>query len=527
MFSFSVYDLLDKQRSERPGEVAVEFRESAVTYAELGARVDTVAGWLAANGVQRGDRVGIHLRKSVEEVVATFAVAKVGAVFVNINAQWTLDQLQYVAQDCDVRVLITDARAAKRLLAHDVLGQLTHILVTGSAPEEARFDSWGGLPFGVEQDACRVLNTELAALLYTSGSTGSPKGVMVSHLNIVEGARSVARYLRSVPSDRVLSLPPLSFDYGLNQVMTSFLVGATVVLQGSFMPSEIVKTLREKGVTGFPAVPPTWVEVVQYLRSSPETFPKLRYLTNTGGKIPDNILADMPSCFDGAQIFLMYGLTEAFRSTYLDPSLFHAKMGAMGQAIPNAEVFVVDPDRGICGPDEVGELVHAGSLISMGYWNKPEATAEKIHPNPHLRAILGDQPVVHSGDLVRRDSDGILWFVGRQDSMLKSSGFRISPTEVEDIVARSGQVADVVAFGVPDDALGQVLHIAVSAASEQVVDAPALLKFCTQNMPTYMVPKEVHIWSDVMPRTGSGKVDRPTVVAQCLEQIANAAAAAS
>jgi acyl-CoA synthetase (AMP-forming)/AMP-acid ligase II len=291
-----------------------------------------------------------------------------------------------------------------------------------------------------------------------------------------------------------------------------FLVGGTVVLQGVMMPAEIVKQLVKERITGFAAVPPAWIPVVRYLEEVQTALPHLRYITNSGGKIPTNTLEVMPKVFPGVQVFLMYGLTEAFRSTYLPPELFHRKMGSMGQAIPNVETFIVDEEIGICGPGQQGELVHRGSLVSLGYWGKPEATAEKIRPCPQLRHLIGDEPVCYSGDLVRIDDDGHYWFVSRKDSMIKSSGFRISPTEIEDAVSRSGMVMHVVAFGVDDELLGQAVEVVVTPLDGTRIEVEALLAFCRKTMPNYMIPKRVHVWPGDIPKTGSGKLDRPTIL---------------
>jgi acyl-CoA synthetase (AMP-forming)/AMP-acid ligase II len=365
-----------------------------------------------------------------------------------------------------------------------------------------------------------AIDSDLAGLLYTSGSTGKPKGVMFSHRNIVLGARIVAKYLGNTPQDRVLSLLPLSFDYGLNQITTMFLVGGSVVLQPVSLPAEIVKTMAANDVTGVALVAPSWVQVVRYLEEAPTKFPKLRYVTNSGGKIPLGALEKMPDLLPGVEIFLMYGLTEAFRSTYLPPYLFKTKMGSIGRAIPNTEIFVVDPERGICGPGEQGELLHRGGLISGGYWNNPAATEEKIKVNKHLRPLIGDEKVVHSGDIVRMDEDGYLWFVSRMDTMIKCSGYRLSPTEVEEIVSGHERVMETVAFGVDDDDLGQVVHVAVGIETVDEFKVEDLHHFCVKKMPSYMVPKKIYAFSGNMPRTSSGKIDRPTVIKQCLEGLA-------
>ena len=389
-------------------------------------------------------------------------------------------------------------------------------MVKGKAPAHPKMLAWSALPADLQPPPPVGIDSDLAALLYTSGSTGQPKGVMLTHLNLLAGARSVAKYVHNSAGDRVLSLLPFSFDYGLNQLTTMFLVGGTVVLQKVMMPAEVVKSLGKYRITGFAAVPPAWIPVVRYLADNPTALPDLRYVTNSGGKIPGNILELMPKVFPGVQIYLMYGLTEAFRSTYLPPELFQKKMGSIGRAIPNVETYIVDEMIGICGPGQQGELVHRGSLISLGYWGRDDATNEKIRPCPQLKHLIGDEKVCYSGDLIRIDEDGYYWFVGRRDGMIKSSGFRISPTEVEDIVSKSGAVTHVVAFGTADELLGEAVEVAVTGLDGRKLDEAALLAYCKQNMPHYMVPRKIHLWPGDMPRTGSGKLDRPAIVTTCL-----------
>lgn len=519
MLSFTLIDLLTKNVPERADHPALISGDTGVSYGELHRQVMAVAGWLCLHGIRRGDCIGIHLPKSVEEVVATLGAARIGAIFVNINYQWTIHQLSYIVQDCGIRTLITDQRRAQKLIASGIAENLECMVVCGRAPVDRKAVAWDALLSTPEPTANGPIDVDLAALLYTSGSTGRPKGVMLTHQNIVLGARSVACYLENTSQDRILSLPPLSFDYGLNQITTTLLVGGTVVLQSVPLPAEIVKTVVSKRVTGMALVAPSWVQVVQYLQEAPAEFPALRYLTNTGGKIPESVLAAMPEIFPRAEIYLMYGLTEAFRSTYLPPKLFREKMGSIGRAIPNAEIFVVDPEKGVCGPGEQGELIHRGSLISRGYWGDSGSTAEKIKVNRHLRSILGEEKVLHSGDIVRIDEDGYLWFVGRADSMIKCSGFRLSPTEVEELIYRYGNVTEVVAFGVEDAALGQVVHVAVSSGGGATAESEQLLCACRQNMPNYMVPRHVHCWEGLMPRTSSGKIDRQTVIRTCRDEL--------
>lgn len=509
VLSTTFYQLFADNLADRADRTAIIDADEPVTYAALAERVDALADQLGALRIAPGDRVIVQLRKSVGEVAAMLAIAKVGAVVVNVNAQWTLEQLCYVADDCTARVMIVEPLAARMLSLRPRPASVVRVIVAGRFPDGEGFDGWSdGDAFAVAE--VPRLDSELAMIIYTSGSTGMPKGVMLSHRNIVAGARSVARYLQLGTDERLLSVLPYSFDYGLNQLTTMLLLGGTVVHQAVPMATELVSTMRKHHVTGMAAVPPLWAQVVRLLAEHPTPLPTLRRVTNSGGKIPRNILEQMPAVFPGADIYLMYGLTEAFRSTYLRPDKFADKMGAIGRAIPGAEIYVIDHGRGIAGPGEQGELVHRGPLVSLGYWGKPKESAEKIKPCPELAHLIGDEPVVYSGDIVRIDDDGDHWFVSRNDALIKTSGFRISPDEVEDLVCRSGLVGDAVAFGRDDGELGQVVHVAVSPLDG--FEEAALLLHCRKVMPHYMVPRRIHVWADPMPRTASGKLARPDVV---------------
>jgi len=510
-FDRNMWELLSDNLPVRAGKTALVDKGRSVTYAELAAEAGAVADWLTARGIAPGDRVIVHLRKGISEVVAMFGAWKMGAVVVNVNVRWTAVQLAYVARDCRARAVILEKGATGALVGDNTLSLDTAFLLDGRAEDlPSGADAWRALPTSADTPAAAADPSSLAMIIYTSGSTGLPKGVMLSHRNIRVGAISVAEYLELAEDDRLLSVLPYSFDAGLNQLTTMMLTGGTVVHQPLTMPAEIVRMAQDQAVTGIAGVPPLWNQIVPLLMETPTELPALRRITNTGGKIPPNILDALPIVFPNAEIFLMYGLTEAFRSTYLPPERFAAKKGSIGQAIPNAQVFVVRHGVGIAQPGEQGELVHSGPLVSMGYWEQPEITAAKIRPCPELADVIGDAPVVWSGDLVRVDEDGDLWFVSRMDEMIKTLGFRLSPTEVEDLISQSGLVTDVVAYGVEDPEIGEAVHTAVTLLPGS--DEAALTSYCAKVMPHYMRPRHVHAWQGTMPRTASGKLDRPAII---------------
>lgn len=505
----TLFELFDDNVGARPDALFLIDPDRRWTYGEVAVEVRRIAAFLVANGVLPGDRVVIQIRKSAREVAAMIGAAQVGAVVVNVNTAWTAEQLLYVAQDSGAKALIVEAAMAPRIAPH-LSGDVVLLASGGGGGFLPR---WDDLPLNSTAPVVARIDTDLAAIIYTSGSTGKPKGVMLTHRNILSGARSVARYLGLSGDDRLLGILPYSFDYGFNQLTTMMLLGGSVVHQPLAMPTEILRAIRAHDVTGVAAVPPLWIQLVRLLEAAPQHFPSLRFITNSGGKIPRTILEKMPDRLPGVRIVLMYGLTEAFRSTYLPPERFGSKMGSIGQAIPGSQVYVVKAGVGLAGPGEQGELVHRGPLVSMGYWNRPDATADKIRPCPELAHLIGEEPVVYSGDIVRLDEDGDIWFVGRNDALIKTSGFRISPDDVEELVHRSGMATDVVAFGVEDDLLGQAVHVAATLLPGGTRDA--LMAHCRSVMPGYMVPRTIHIWPDAMPRTASGKLARPQIIRDC------------
>ncbi|KRW97956.1 AMP-binding protein [Paracoccus sp. MKU1] len=519
-FDRSMWRLLADNLPARADKIAAVDQSRAVTYAELAAEAGRVADWLVSRGIRPGDRVIVHLRKGIDEVAAMFGAWKMGAVVINVNIRWTPAQLAYVARDSRARAAVLPRNALEALVGEHALPKGTAYLVQGKAEGLVQgADPWGALAADQASAPDESDPRGLAMIIYTSGSTGAPKGVMLSHRNIRVGAISVADYLGLDESDRLLSVLPYSFDAGLNQLTTMLLTGGTVVHQPLTMPAEIIRMAQAESVTGIAGVPPLWNQIVRLLVDRPTDLPALRRITNTGGKIPPNILELLPQVFPGVDIYLMYGLTEAFRSTYLPPEKFAAKMGSIGRQIPNAQVFAVKHGEGVAGPGEQGELVHAGPLVSMGYWEKPEVTAQKIRPCPELAHLLGDEPVVWSGDLVRVDEDGDLWFVSRMDEMIKTLGFRLSPTEVEDAISQSGLVTDVVAFGVEDADLGQAVHAVVTYLPQ--ADETALATHCARAMPHYMRPQHYHSWQGAMPRTASGKLDRPAIISAAKAALQN------
>jgi acyl-CoA ligase (AMP-forming) (exosortase A-associated) len=502
-------DLLNLGEAERP---ALTYRDQTLSYAELRGQVGKAATGLRRAGLRRGERVILYLDKRIETVVAMLAVSAAGGVLVPVNPVFKPAQVGFVATDCAARFLVTTAERCGSLLAElgaDSVPEQLIVLGLGSGPDAgsvpARAISWDELcadPDG--QDREPVIDTDLAAIFYTSGSTGGPKGVVLTHRNLIAGAQSVAGYLQHTQDDVVLAVLPLSFDAGFSQLSTSLAAGAHLVLVNYLLPREVVRLCARHGVTALTCVPPLWLQLTSQAWP-PEATRRMRYFANTGGAMPLSMLARLREIFPTAKPYLMYGLTEAFRSTYLDPGQIDVRPDSIGKAIPNAEVMVLRPDGSPCAVGEHGEIVHRGALVASGYWNDPERTAQRFRP---IRSATGIDPqfselAVWSGDLGYRDEEGFLYFVGRTDDMIKTSGYRVSPTEIEEVAYASGMVSEAVAFGVADERLGQQVILAVTGAS----DAVTLRKTLEHGLPRYMMPQRIVLLPE-LPRSANGKFDR-------------------
>jgi acyl-CoA ligase (AMP-forming) (exosortase A-associated) len=359
-------------------------------------------------------------------------------------------------------------------------------------------------------DPHRVIDIDIATILYTSGSTGKPKGVVLSHRNVVAGAHSVAQYLENTQSDRLLAVLPFSFDYGLSQLSTAFLMGASVVLFEYLLPRDVIKVVAKERITGLAGVPPLWVQLAQ-LPWPEEVVKNLRYITNSGGTMPNVTLKMLRFALPNTKVYLMYGLTEAFRSTYLHPDEVDKRSDSIGKAIPNTEILVVREDGTPCAPGEPGELVHRGSLVALGYWNDPQKTAERFRPVPNQKmGVVLPEIAVWSGDTVRMDAEGYLYFVARQDDMIKTSGYRVSPTEVEEVVYETGLVAEASSIGVPHPVLGQAIVVVAVPKLAGKQESERLIEKCKQQLPNFMVPLKIE-WRTHLPLSPNGKIDRKSL----------------
>ena len=505
--SLLLHQILLQQAEITPAATALGCRDQWFDYHAVAERVLSVAAGLQKLGLSPHERVAVYLPKTPESVFSFFGATAAGGVMVPVNPVLKAPQVVHILKDCNVRVLITNKSRYQQMISeiqqcHDLL----HVILVDA--DIAGTLNWHSLPGSVEHyQPSSAIDADMAAILYTSGSTGKPKGVVLSHRNMVTGAHSVARYLRNTAEDRLLCVLPFSFDYGFSQLTTAFSVGASCYLLEYLFPKDVIKAVEQHQITGLGLVPPLWVQIAE-LELPQGCGDSLRYFTNTGGAMPGKTLESLRKQFRNADPYLMYGLTEAFRSCFLPPSEIDKRPDSMGKAIPNAEIMVINERGEECTAHEPGELVHRGALVSMGYWNDQVRTAERFKATPcRIKEIPAPEIAVWSGDVVRKDEDGFLYFIGRRDDMIKTSGYRVSPTEVEEAAYSSGLVAEVAAIGVAHHRLGQAIVMVAVKSVTNIYDEKQLIRHFKHQLPSYMVPVKI-ILSDSLPRNPNGKIDR-------------------
>ena len=524
---YLLHHLLEQSASASPTKQAVVDLvggRRVVDYASFHARVSHCARLLQQRGLKRRDRVAVYLPKSLEEAAAIFAATMAGGVFVDVNSLLMGHQVAHILADCDVRYLITSAREWKRIREEvaPVESLRSLFFVDDAAGDlDEQIPIVAGVMSGSEQsEASSAIGEDLAGILYTSGSTGKPRGVMLSHSNLLAGSRIVSRYLEIGGCERILSLLPFSFDYGLNQLVTTVEHAATIVLFHYRFPAEIVRALGSENITGLAGVPLIWAGLVHHTSGLGETkLPTLRYITNSGGAMPTSTVRKLRQLLPGTRIFLMYGLTEAFRSTYLPPEEVDRRPDSIGKAIPETEILVVNGDGQPCRPGELGILVHRGPTVSLGYWGKPELTRQFFRPHPFIPADQGGETVCYSGDLVKMDEAGFIYFAARADGQIKSQGYRVSPAEIEEILMQGGELAQAAVIGLPAGEAGESIHAIVVPIGTCAVNSDEILRRCARQLPAYMVPKSIEV-VETLPKTPNGKIDYKSLRAARMEPLA-------
>lgn len=498
-----------------PDAAALVHREEKTSYQELSKSISMFANGIISCGVTRGDRVAVFLNKSKEFVVSVFGASKSGTVFVPVNPILKEKQVDHIIQDSDSTIVVISLQRLSLIKGSiESWDKVKHIVVVGDCVNneelskiDKRIISWHAFLKPKAEFYPELCDSNVASLFYTSGSTGNPKGVILTQQNMILGAKSVSSYIKNSSSDNILAILPLSFDAGFSQLTTGFYSGATVTLHDYFNASELIRVVESEMITGITAVPPILIDV--FSKENTEGLKGLRYIANTGGHLPrSSVLSITEKCKD-ADLYLMYGLTEAFRSTYLDPAEIHNRPDSIGKAIPNAEVTIVRESGVECEPGEVGELVHRGPLVSKGYWKLPEETNKRFRIVKGKTGAQSDEVVVFSGDLARKDEQGFIYFVGRKDQLIKTSGYRVSADEIEDVIYKSGLVLETAILGIKDERLGNKLIC--YAYVEDTADcnfSQNLISFCRRELPHYMIPHELTNISHPLPKNGNGKVDR-------------------
>ena len=479
-----------------PHDPALILKDKTLSYGDLQERIALLAGWLARK-VGKGERVASWAVKGELTCLMPLAAARAGVVHVPINPLLKRAQVAHIVADSGAAMLV-GTKARLKTLEPDDYGENCEVVEESAAWDQAA--TGDGITASSTHDP-----EDLVAILYTSGSTGQPKGVMLSHANLWLGAVSVAHYLRMAADDVTLAVLPLSFDYGQNQLLSTWYAGGCVTPLDYLFPRDVAKACAKHSVTTLAAVPPLWVQLTE-MEWPEDAVSSLRRLTNSGGALTTHMVRDLRALAPRADVCPMYGLTEAFRSTFLDPRLVDTHPTSMGTAIPFAEILVINDAGEVAAPGEEGELVHCGPLVAQGYWQDPARTAERFKPAPEQSEYGG--VAVWSGDRVKRDNEGLLYFVGRRDAMIKSSGNRISPQELEDAAVSTGLVSEAVALGVADDRLGHAIHLVVRADPD-AGDAAAdrMRQELAKTLPNFMQPHVVH-WRDTLPTNANGKLDR-------------------
>ncbi|WP_088889154.1 class I adenylate-forming enzyme family protein [Leptolyngbya ohadii] len=506
-----VHQFLEKSADRLPHKVALICDGQRLTYADIEAQANRLANALRSQGLQRGDRVALYLPNCIELAIGIFATLKAGGVFVPINASTKFDKCAYILKDCGARVLITSGQQIAAVHQFMRLVPSLKMAVLTSLPKPLLDDSCPSSCVGydaIQADYAETrpdsinIDVDLACLIYTSGSTGEPKGVMCDHSNVVFAASSITQYLGNIESDIVIGLLPLSFDYGLYQLLMVFQFGGTLVLEKGFTyPAMILKRIEAEQVTGFPGVPTVFTLLLQ-MDLSQYDLSSLRYLTNTAAALPPAHIAAIRDRFPWATLFSMYGLTETKRTLYLPPEQLDLRPGSVGIPIPGTEAWIEDEQGQRLAAGQVGELVVRGRHVMRGYWNAPEQTALRFR----VSSLPGER-VCYTGDLFRRDEAGFFYFVARKDDVIKSRGEKVSPKEVEQVLYGLEGVQEAAVMGVPDPVLGQAIKAFVVLTADASLTVADLLRHCRSHLEEYMIPRSIELCTE-LPKSANGKINK-------------------
>lgn len=516
-----VNNFLENSAEKTPDKVALIVKGERYTYREVDEMSGRFAGALKAEGLKRGDRVAIYLDNSLEAVTSIFGVLKAGGVFLMINPTTKTEKLRYLLANSGASAMVAPSRkSAVCLEACAGVAPLKALYLAGDAPGAAprpgpRFFHLDEILNGPASSpvVCGAAQEDTANIIYTSGSTGDAKGVVMAHENICAAAGSIIEYLENRDDDIILNVLPMSFDYGLYQVLMAFRFGGTVILENSFLyPFKVVETMQREKVTGFPIVPTISAILTQMEKIKRLRFDRLRYITNTAAALPVSHITKMVEMFPGVKIYSMYGVTECKRVSYLHPDQIGRRPLSVGKAMPNTEAYVVDEHGERLGPGLVGELVVTGPSVMRGYWEMPEKTADKIGTDKNT-----GRRVLYTGDLFKTDEDGYLYFVARKDDIIKSRGEKVSPKEVENALYSHEAVAEAAVIGVADPVLGESVKAFVVMKEGAGLTEKEIMRHCSMHLEDFMVPKTVEFIAE-LPKTGNGKIDKLSLMARTGEK---------
>ena len=508
-----VNHFLENSAVRLPCKVALVHNGERFTYADIDTAANKVANFFLKTGIKRGDRVAIFMDNSIEAVISIFGTLKAGAAFIMINHTTKTEKLEYILTNSSARFLLSQ-NSRKGILKNINCGHSIKIVITGACAGDTElycsFDeimrSESTLPIPVQ-----CIDLDLASIIYTSGSTGQPKGVMLSHLNMVTAAHSITTYLENIEDDIILNVLPISFDYGLYQILMAFKIGGTVVLEKSFTyPYQIIELISAEKVTGLPGVPTIFAILLHLKDIEKYDFSSIRYITNTAAALPINHIKRLRDLFPKSKLYSMYGLTECKRVSYLPPEELDKRPASIGRGMPNEEVYIVNENGDRVGPHEIGELVIRGSNVMLGYWNDKDATDKCIRQGRYP-----GERVLYSGDLFKMDDEGYLYFVSRKDDIIKCKGEKVSPKEIENVLYGLHGILEAAVVPEPDEVLGQAIKAFVALEEESNLTAKEILRYCSQHLESHMVPKYLVI-NESLPKTTTGKINKKMLAASTL-----------
>ncbi|WP_297744836.1 AMP-binding protein [Nitrosomonas sp.] len=498
-----------------PDKVALISRERSITFGQLLLESMATAECLREIGIQAGDRVGVCMEKTIDQVVSLLGILFANAVVVPILPRLKSPNIRHIIDNSGMAAMITDA---DRLGEVSEFSSITRLIIGHGEVS----NDWPNLPylrrFIQPRNFFDRIGNDNAAIIYSSGSTGRPKGILIAQRNLAEGADIVAEYLGTHANDRIGCMLSFNFDYGMNQIWQTIRKGCTLVLHDLALPNDLFAMMANEHITALPVMP-VFITKMFDRRLKVDTsrfdFSALRYVCSTGGRLSADMISDLRTAFPKAQIFSMFGLTEAFRSTYLPPDKLDTYPTSVGHSIPDCQVMVLDQNGNECAPNVVGELVQRGATVTKGYWNDPVNTAKTFRTHPSFPG----ETLVFSGDKVYRDENGFIYFVARADDMIKTKGFRVSPTEVEIEVVRHPNIVDAVAFAVPNIAVGEDVGCAYTTVDGRPLVESELKQFLKSQLPNHMVPTTL-IHFESFPILGNaGKLDRKSIKQAVFEQL--------